>query len=77
MVHADALVDRLDRQLRLLAKEPMIGRARDEVAAGLRSIPFGRYVIFYQPIDNDIQVVRVLHGARDGDAQFGDSSKED
>lgn len=77
MIHADAFVDRLNRQFRLLAKEPMIGRARDELAPGLRSIPLGRYVIFYQPIDNGIEVVRVLHGARDADAQFADSSKED
>lgn len=68
---ADAFLDRLDRQFRLLAKEPFIGRARDELAAGLRSVPFGRYVIFYRPNDRGIEVVRVLHGARDVDAQFG------
>lgn len=49
-----------------------MGRARDELLHGLRSFPFGRYVILYEPIDGGIDVVRVLHSARDVDAQFGE-----
>ena len=48
-----------------------MGRARVELGADLRSFPFGRYVIFYAPIDDGIDVVRVLHSARDIDAAFG------
>jgi toxin ParE1/3/4 len=36
----------------------------------MRSFPFGRYVIFYAPVDSGIDVVRVLHSARDIDEQF-------
>ena len=67
---ADRWVDRLDVQFRLLAAQPMMGRARDELAPGVRSFPFGRYVVFYLPLDDGIDVVRVLHGARDIDAVF-------
>ena len=67
---ADRWVDRLDVQFRLLAAQPMMGRARDELAPGVRSFPFGRYVVFYVPLDDGIDVVRVLHGARDIDAVF-------
>ena len=67
---ADRWVDRLDEQFRVLASQPMMGRARDELAPGLRSLPFGRYVVFYVPLDGGIDVVRVLHGARDVDAVF-------
>ena len=67
---ADRWVDRLDEQLRVLATQPMMGRARDELAPGVRSFPFGRYVIFYVPLDDGIDVVRVLHGARDIHAVF-------
>jgi len=67
---ADCWVDRLDEQLRVLATQPMMGRARDELAPGVRSFPFGRYVIFYVPLDDGIDVVRVLHGARDIHAVF-------
>jgi len=67
---ADRWVDRLDEQFRMLAAQPMIGRAREELAPGVRSFPFGRYVVFYMPMDDGIDVVRVLHGARDIDAVF-------
>lgn len=65
---ADRWVDKLDEKFELLAKQPMIGRARDELAAGVRSFPFGRYVIFYGTTYDGIDVVRVLHSARDVDA---------
>lgn len=67
---ADRWVDRLDEQFRVLATQPMMGRARDELAPGVRSFTFERYVIFYVPLDDGIDVVRVLHGARDIDAVF-------
>lgn len=67
---ADRWVDCLDEQFRLLAAQPMMGRARDELAPGVRSFPFGRYVVFYVPLDDGIDVARVLHGARDIDAVF-------
>jgi len=67
---ADRWVDRLDEQFRVLATQPAMGRARDGLAPGVRSFPFGRYVIFYVPLDDGIDVVRVLHGARDIDAVF-------
>ena len=67
---ADRWVDRLDKQFRVLAMQPMMGRARDELAPGVRSFPFGRHGVFYLPLDGGIDVVRVLHGARDIDAAF-------
>ncbi len=67
---ADRWVDRLDEQLGLLAEQPMMGRSRDELSPGVRSFPLGRYVIFYAPLDDGIDVIRVLHGARDVDAVF-------
>lgn len=54
----------------MLAAQPMMGRTREELAPGVRNFPFGRYVVFYMPMDDGIDVVRVLHGARDIDAVF-------
>lgn len=68
---ADRWVDRLDEALQRLATQPLMGRARDELSAGLRSFPFGRYVVFYLPEPDGIDVVRVLHGSRDVDRAFG------
>ena len=70
MGEADAWVDRLDAKLRLLAAQPLMGRARDELSPGVRSLPFGRYVIFYLPLSDGIEVVRLLHSARDIETLF-------
>jgi len=62
---ADALLDELENSVRLLATQPKMGRAREELASELRSFPVRRYVVFYRPLVDGIEVVRVLHGARD------------
>jgi toxin ParE1/3/4 len=49
----------------MLASQPGIGRKREELSPGLRSFPVGRCVIFYRPIENGVEIARVLHGARD------------
>jgi toxin ParE1/3/4 len=49
----------------LLSEFPGLGRPRDELAESLRSFPVGNYVIFYLPLGDGINVIRVLHGARD------------
>ena len=70
VVEADLWIDRLDEKFALWATQPMMGRARDELAPGIRSLAFGRYVVFFEPLPNGIDVVRVLHGSRDIDANF-------
>jgi len=77
LMQADAFVDRLDLKLQLLATQPLMGRARDELTSGLRSFPFERYAIFCEPLKDGIVVVRVRHGARDVDAEFGGTSTND
>jgi toxin ParE1/3/4 len=46
VTRADAFIDDVDAKFHLLAEQPMLGRSREELAPGLRSLPFGRYVIF-------------------------------
>jgi toxin ParE1/3/4 len=48
-----------------IAERPGSFPARDELAAGLRSARHGRYLIFFVTGDDMVQIVRVLHGARD------------
>ncbi|MDP2431541.1 MAG: type II toxin-antitoxin system RelE/ParE family toxin [Pseudomonadota bacterium] len=67
-VNADNFLARLESRLDQLAHQPRMGKPRDELMNGLRSYPFGRYVVFYLPHPDGVEVVRVLHGARDIDA---------
>ena len=55
----------------MLARNPAAGRERPELVSDLRSFLVGRYILFYRPIDDGVEIVRVLHGARDIDSIFG------
>ena len=59
-----------------LAEMPGLGTARqfaNPMAARVRSWivrGFGNYIIFYQPVDDEVEIVRIIHGARDIDTIF-------
>lgn len=53
-----------------LADFPALGPARPEFGENLRSWPFGAYLIFYRVEPGAIDIVRVLHGARDLPSEF-------
>lgn len=42
VVEADRWVDRLDEKFSLSASQPVMGRSRDELVPGIRSLVFGR-----------------------------------
>jgi toxin ParE1/3/4 len=62
---ADRIVDQFDEALNLLANSPQLGRSVGELAKDLRSFPVGNYQIFYRPLNDGIELTRVVHGARD------------
>jgi len=73
---AERFVVALEDTLKLLAKNPELG-ARREFArpelSGMRSFPvksFEKHLVFYRPINAGIEVLRVMHGARDFGALF-------
>ena len=55
----------LDKQFHALAKSPLKGRTRDDVAPGLRSFLEGSHIIFYVPRRKDIVIIDVLHQRMD------------
>ena len=62
---ADRFIDSIIDRFLLLAGHPNIGRSRDEdLRPGLRSFPVGEYVIIYRIVNEDVQILRVLHGSR-------------
>jgi toxin ParE1/3/4 len=61
---ADALLDEIDRKVHTLAASPYLGAARPDIAPELRHSLVGRYLILYRIITDGVQVVRVVHGAR-------------
>ena len=62
---ADRFHDILLSKFAMLGKQPLIGRERDDLSPGLRSFAVGNYVIFYRDKAEFLEIMRVLHGARD------------
>ena len=67
---ADRLLDRINSISQIVAENPMMGQSQDDLAPGLRSFPMGNYLIFYQPIEDGIEIVRVLNASRDISSLF-------
>jgi toxin ParE1/3/4 len=55
-------VDNLHERFVGLAKHPEMGRRRDEIGRGYRSIVHGSHIVFYRLEDRNLVIVRVLHG---------------
>ncbi len=62
---ADNVLTTIDRQIKLIAGSPKIGRQRKELAPELRSFPTSNYVVFYRSKQKHIEIIRVLHQSRD------------
>ncbi len=62
---AESLILTLCSKCRLLSEHPESGRDRSDLRPGLRGFPVGNYIIFYRPATYGIEVLRILHGARD------------
>lgn len=64
-------IEAVDAAFRRLADTPEIGRLREfrnQRLAGLRSWPvpgFEKHLIFYRVDEESVEIVRVVHGARD------------
>jgi toxin ParE1/3/4 len=63
-------VEKLEDACRALARNPELGTARDDLMAGVRIWSVGNYAIFFRSAKDGIEVIRVVHGARDFDAIF-------
>lgn len=54
----------------LIAETDFTGVPRDEYREGLRALPYRDRCIYYFRHEDRIEIVRVLHGAQDADAQL-------
>lgn len=68
---ADQVLDAIDESLENLASQPLMGAeypSQNPETEGIRYFPVGKfpdYYIFYLPLDNGIDVLRVLNKNRD------------
>ena len=66
----------IEEQCEVLARIPgMVGRARPELRADIRSFVFKNHVILFRYSGDDFEVVNILEGHRDIDAFFGEGER--
>ncbi|WP_145256568.1 type II toxin-antitoxin system RelE/ParE family toxin [Planctomycetes bacterium Pan216] len=73
-------LDRIEAALDQLANSALIGTGcdmlGDDLPGDMRQAVVGKYVIVYRRIEDGIEVLRVLHGARDIPSILRDESIE-
>ncbi len=72
---ADRLVDRLTDRFWLLDEHPGAGRSAEDIAAGVRCFPAGKYLIYFRKMSRVIDILHVFHGARDQKRSFRKAAK--
>ena len=68
---ADKFVREIVAKVEPLCQFPEMGAAREQLAEGLRAVPYRDYVIYYFAEPDALVIARVLHGARDARVIFG------
>jgi len=62
----------------LLRGSPEQGRARPDLASGLRLVPFGRsVVVVYQVVGDAIEILRIFYGGQDYETIMSGEGEED
>jgi toxin ParE1/3/4 len=69
---ADRLLDRIDSVCERLAEFPRMGQARPDLAESLRYFVAGSYLVIYRETPDAVDIVRVVHGARNLPRLFRD-----
>ncbi len=59
-----------NKKCKNLANFPNIGRSYAHVRPSLRGVPLNGYIIFYQLIDDGIEILRVVSGRQDLESLF-------
>ena len=60
-------INGLNARFAELARFPNLGRPRDEMAPGYRSIVQGVHIVFYRTTAWELVIIRILHGRMDPD----------
>lgn len=67
---AVSFIREIREQCAKITDNPTAAPLRPELGAGIRMVPFGRYLIFYTTDADLIRIERILHSARNIPALF-------
>jgi toxin ParE1/3/4 len=61
----DRFAVKFEQACNLHATHPHIGAGSEEYAPNLRHFTVWNYAVFYRPVEGGIELIRIIHGARD------------
>jgi toxin ParE1/3/4 len=67
---ASKVVKEIIGKFAFLRDYPHMGREQSRLLVNLRSFVVKDYFIFYQPFDDGVEILRVLHGSQDIESIF-------
>jgi toxin ParE1/3/4 len=67
---ADRVVDAIIDRFRLVGEFPDTGKPVDEIAAGVKCFPAGKYLIYYRRARQVTDILHIFHSARDQQLAF-------
>jgi toxin ParE1/3/4 len=71
---AKRILARIGESLILFRHTPLAGRQRSEMGPNIRSFVTGNYVVYYRSTDEEVLILRIVHGSRDQETiDFGES----
>ena len=68
-IRALSLVEELEQACYQLADMPKSAPRRPMLGPDIRMRPVGNYIIYYRPVSDGVEIIRVIHAARDSGAQ--------
>lgn len=62
---AEQFVQKFNEQFSRIAQFPGLGRQRNEISPGIRSLPIDTYLLLYIATGANVEILRVVSGFRD------------
>jgi len=63
--YRQSIVESITDHFVQLSQHPHLGRRRDDLRAGLRSVTVDNYIIIYRVEGSNVRILHVVHGRRD------------
>ncbi len=73
---ADRLIENIVDRFWLLGEHPDAGRSSEDIAAGVKCFPAGKYLIYYRAARRGTDILHVFHGARDQGRAFKSAKQQ-
>jgi toxin ParE1/3/4 len=62
---ADRLIEAISERFWMLGEYPDAGRSCEDLMPGARCFPAGKYLIYYRKMRRGVEILHIVHGARD------------